>query len=162
MTILQVRHALKIAVIGYGAIGSFVVEHLIGEPALDVVGVLSEPPLASSPQVRLFDSIDALLGAQPDVVVECAGHRALKAFGELVLCQSPDLLVASVGALADRELEAGLHRAASASGGRLLIPGGALGGIDAISAAREAGLTSVLAPYSLIHSIKKRAGLVVT
>jgi aspartate dehydrogenase len=86
----------------------------------------------------------------------------LKAFGELVLCQSPDLLVASVGALADRELEAGLHRAASASGGRLLIPGGALGGIDAISAAREAGLTSVLAPYSLIHSIKKRAGLVVT
>ena len=62
MTTLQVRHAL-IAVIGYGAIGSFVVEHLIGEPALDVVGVLSEPPLASTPQVRPFDSIDALLGA---------------------------------------------------------------------------------------------------
>ena len=50
MTILQVRHALKIAVIGYGAIGSFVVEHLIGEPALDVVGMLSEPPPASTPK----------------------------------------------------------------------------------------------------------------
>ena len=88
----------------------------------DVMGALSEPPLASTPQVRLYDSIDALLGAQTDVVVECAGYRAMMAFGELVLCQDPDLLVASVGALADRELEAGLHRAASASGGRLLIP----------------------------------------
>jgi aspartate dehydrogenase len=134
---------LKIAIIGFGAIGIFVVEHLVREPTFDVVGVLSKPPLATKPRVRMFEGIDALLAAQPDVVVECAGHQALKDFGELVLRQGSDLLVASVGALADSELEAGLQRAACASGSRLLIPGGALGGIDAISAAREAGLTSV-------------------
>jgi aspartate dehydrogenase len=143
MATLQARHALKIAVIGFGAIGSFVVEHLVAEPRFDIVGVLSEPPPAPKPRVRLFDGIDALLGTRPDVVVECAGHQALREFGELVLRNGSDLLIASVGALADGELEAGLHRAASASGSRLLIPGGALGGIDAISAAREAGLTSV-------------------
>jgi predicted dinucleotide-utilizing enzyme len=85
MTTLQVRHALKIAVIGFGAIGSFVVEHLIAEPTFDVVGVLSKPPPASKPRVQLFDDIDALLGTQPDVVVECAGHQALREVGELVL-----------------------------------------------------------------------------
>jgi aspartate dehydrogenase len=134
---------LKIAVIGFGAIGSFVVEHLVAEPTLEIVGVLSEPPPPSKPRVRLFDGIDALLRTHPDVVVECAGHQALRKLGERVLRNGSDLLIASVGALADGELEAGLRRAASASGSRLLIPGGALGGIDAISAAREAGLTSV-------------------
>jgi aspartate dehydrogenase len=125
MATLQARNALKIAVIGFGAIGSFVVEHLVAEPTFDVVGVLSKPPAASKPGVRLFDGIDALLGTQPDVVVECAGHQALKEFGELILRKGSDLLIASVGALADGELEAGLHRAASAGGSRLLIPGGA-------------------------------------
>ena len=92
---------MKIAVIGFGAIGSFVVEHLIAEPTFDVVGVLSKPQLASKPGVRLFDGIDALLGTRPDVVVECAGHQALREFGELVLRNGSDLLIASVGALAD-------------------------------------------------------------
>jgi aspartate dehydrogenase len=143
MTHLQVRHALKIAIIGFGAIGSFVIDHLVREPTFDVAGVLSKPPPATKPKVRLFEDIDTLLVAQPDVVVECAGHQALKEFGELVLRRGSDLLVASIGALADSDLEAGLHRAACAGGSRLLIPGGALGGIDAIGAAREAGLTSV-------------------
>lgn len=134
---------MKIAIIGFGAIGRFVVENLVSDPTFDVVGVLSQPPLATKPRVRPFHGIDALLAARPDVVVECAGHQALKEFGELVLRQGSDLLIASVGALADSELEAGLRRAACTSGSRLLIPGGALGGLDAISAAREAGLTSV-------------------
>jgi aspartate dehydrogenase len=74
--------------------------------------------------------------------VECAGHQALKETGEIVIHAGVGLLVASVGALADSVLEASLRRAA-ATGGRLMIPGGALGGIDALSAAREAGLESV-------------------
>jgi aspartate dehydrogenase len=76
-------------------------------------------------------------------VVECAGHQALKEAGEAVLRSGTDLLVVSVGALADITLEQRIRNAAADGGGRLLIPGGALGGIDALSAAREAGLDSV-------------------
>jgi aspartate dehydrogenase len=54
-----------------------------------------------------------------------------------------DLLVVSIGALADASLESALRNAATNGGGRLLIPGGALDGIDAVSAAREAGLDSL-------------------
>ena len=47
-----------------------------------------------------------MLSMEPDIVVECAGHGALRQSGERVLRAGIDLLVASVGALADKELEA--------------------------------------------------------
>ena len=88
-------------------------------------------------------SLDALLAARPDIVVECAGHAALREHGATVLARGHDLLVASVGALADPALEAALRTAALGSGARVLVPSGALGGLDALAAARLAGLDSV-------------------
>jgi aspartate dehydrogenase len=133
---------LRIAVIGFGAIGSFVIEHLNAEPSIEVSAVFSLPrPEACS--VPVVDNIEALLATQPDLVVECAGHAGLRHSGEAVIRHGTDLLVVSVGALADATLERSLRNAAMNSGGRLLIPGGALGGIDALSAAREAGLDAV-------------------
>jgi aspartate dehydrogenase len=133
--------ALKVAVIGCGAIGSFLINGLQAEPAIEVTAVFAIPT-PSSATIPVVQSIEELLATGPDIVVECAGHHALKDAGELVIGSGVDLLVASVGALADPILEASLRRAA-ATGGRLLIPGGALGGLDALSAAREAGLESV-------------------
>ncbi|HWK74870.1 MAG TPA: aspartate dehydrogenase, partial [Povalibacter sp.] len=54
-----------------------------------------------------------------------------------------DLLIASVGALADIELERRLRDCASQSGARVLVPSGALGGLDLLSAARIGGLEHV-------------------
>ncbi|MCA1454269.1 aspartate dehydrogenase [Bradyrhizobium sp. BRP22] len=133
---------MRIAVIGYGAIGRFVIEHLHADPSIEVCAVFSVPQPANC-AAPLVDSIEALLSKKPELVVECAGHQALRDAGEAVIRGGADLLVASVGALADPALEQTLRRAAANAGGRLLIPGGALGGIDALSAAREAGLDSV-------------------
>lgn len=128
--------------IGYGAIGSFLISQLVQVPEIEVCAVFSSPrpDNCSHPVV---DSITELLSTGPELVVECAGHTALHAFGETILRHGVDLLVASVGALADAELEEALRDASMRGNGRLLIPGGALGGIDALSTAREAGLTSV-------------------
>jgi aspartate dehydrogenase len=133
--------ALKVAVVGCGAIGSFLIKGLQAEPAIDVTAVFAvpAPPSATVPVAR---SIEELLSTGPDIVVECAGHQALKETGEIIIRAGVDMLVTSVGALADPILEGSLWRAASA-GGRLIIPGGALGGVDALSTAREAGLESV-------------------
>ncbi|WP_316398228.1 aspartate dehydrogenase [Bradyrhizobium sp. 33ap4] len=133
---------MRVAVIGFGAIGSFVIEHLKADPSIEVSAAFSLPrPEACS--VPVVDSLGALLATGPDLVVECAGHGSLRDAGEAILRHGTDLLVASVGALADSVLERALRKAAADGGGRLLIPGGALGGIDAVSAAREAGLDSV-------------------
>lgn len=131
---------MKIAVIGFGAIGQFLVNHLKSEPAIQVVSVLSaSPPTGSIPTAA---SIDELLNANPDMVVECAGHQALQQYGPPAMRAGKDLLIASVGALADRSLEEKLKRAAG-SGARLLIPAGALGGLDLLQTAKEAGLHTV-------------------
>lgn len=112
-----------IALIGIGAIGQWLAErcpgpvHLVrrGEPV---------PPLP--------------------LVVEAAGHGAVVEHGETALRQGSDLLLASVGALADEALHDRLFAAAKAEGaGRLLLPSGALGAIDALAAAREGGLSRV-------------------
>jgi aspartate dehydrogenase len=133
---------LKVAVIGFGAIGRFIIDRLNKEPSVEVSAVFSlpRPELASVPVV---DNIESLLATRPELVVECAGHEGLRNSGEAVIRHGTDLMVVSIGALADAALECALRNAAANGGGRLLIPGGALGGIDAVSAAREAGLDSL-------------------
>jgi aspartate dehydrogenase len=132
---------LKIGIIGYGAIGRFIVEHLKSDRAVELVAVL-DLHAAGDPDVPLVSSLDELVKSSAELIVECAGHDALRIYGPALLRAGKDLLVASVGALADIKLESDL-RSASGAAGRLLIPAGALGGLEALRTAREAGLQSV-------------------
>lgn len=131
---------LKVGLIGYGAISRFLIERLRFEPDIQIVSVFAVP--AADDRVPAAASIEELLHLEPDLVVECAGHEALRQCGAAVLRAGKDLLVASVGALADRTLEESLQTA-SRSGGRLVIPAGALGGLEALRTAMEAGLHTV-------------------
>ena len=60
-----------------------------------------------------------------------------------VLRNGIDCLVISVGALADAALFEKLKSAAHDGNSRILLPAGAIGGLDAIAAMRLSGLTSV-------------------
>jgi aspartate dehydrogenase len=139
---------IRIAVIGFGAIGRTLAEALRAHADVEIAGVLDRPSVrdevaaAAPPGTEIVASLDELLGLDPDVVVECAGHQALREHGAAVLRSGTDLILASIGALADAGLEGSL-RAAAAYGGRLIIPSGAISGLDALGAARHAGLDSV-------------------
>ncbi|QBI22045.1 aspartate dehydrogenase [Egibacter rhizosphaerae] len=119
--------------IGYGAIGAIV--HAVlraGEvPGTEAAGILTRS--GDSPQA--LDSVEALAEAS-DLVVEAAGHDALRAHGPAVVASGVDLLVVSVGALTDDALH---DRLRGAGQGRLLLSAGALGGLDLLGAARLAG-----------------------
>ncbi len=138
----------RIAIIGCGAIAAEMLACLDARGLSGAVACV----LARSHRVEslggklgttpLVDGIGALLACHPDIVVECAGHEAVRTYGGLVLESGIDLIIASVGALADDMLAAALARA-SASGGRVLIPSGAVAGIDGLLAARTAGLAKV-------------------
>ena len=83
------------------------------------------------------DSMGHFLAAPGlDLVVECASPQAVRAHAETVLSAGKDLLMMSSGALADSELAERLAGLAQREGRRLIVPSGALGGIDAIRAAR--------------------------
>ncbi|MFM0180769.1 aspartate dehydrogenase [Paraburkholderia nemoris] len=141
---------MNVGLIGCGAIGRLLYE-LVGRhvPGVTVKAVYERADFrdaarkALGAQARIIDSVDELLNDDLDLIVECAGHEALGNLGPSVLAAGRDLLVASVGALADHALETLLIDAATTGGGRLRIPSGALGGLDALGAAKLAGLSQV-------------------
>ncbi|MCU4653493.1 aspartate dehydrogenase [Roseibacterium sp. SDUM158016] len=139
-----------VAIIGFGAIARDLIDILAAqECAPDHLTLLVRPGREAEIQAALgteasvTSSLDTVLAMRPDVVVECAGHRAVAAFGAAVLASGADLIVASVGALAEADLAAGLETAAQSSGAQCVVPAGAIGGIDALGAARLSGLISV-------------------
>ena len=97
---------------------------------------------ALPPEIAVITSVNELKG-QPDLAVECAGHQAVAEHGEAILRRSIDLVVSSVGSLADGALYHRLAEAARSGKAKLMLPAGAVAGIDALGAARVAGLTRV-------------------
>ena len=98
--------------------------------------------LAASRAVRT--ELAAFLADRPDVVAECASHSAVENFGPSILESGCDLIVISIGSLSDDALRAKLEQAARKGGSRILLPSGAIGGVDALAAARLSGLEQVI------------------
>lgn len=143
------NHArFAVALIGGGAIAGVIARSLIEQyPGIRLVGALGHDVDRAKERldhrVPITSSIDELLGWKPSLVVECAGHEALAEHGVAVLRNGIDLVVASVGALANRDLEQALRDAAARGGSHIRIPSGAIGGLDALAAARVGGLDAV-------------------
>lgn len=129
---------LTVGLIGYGAIGRYVAAALpeIGA-RLDCVISRSGEADADAPVFTTFDA------QRPDVMVDCAGHGGLRQHGAAVLRAGVPLITVSLGALADASLFDVLRAAAESGGSRLHLCSGAIGGLDALSAARCGQLHSV-------------------
>jgi aspartate dehydrogenase len=95
-----------------------------------------------SPRFAVAPSIRALV-KDSDMVVEAASQAAAREVAPMAIRAGKDVLVMSLGAMADERLWKALTRGASAGRGRLHLPSGALGGLEAVASAREGGLTSV-------------------
>jgi aspartate dehydrogenase len=140
----------RFGVIGFGAIGDEIVrcldlraetEALVG--FLDFAERLPELNRKSASRFPVVSELDGLLALGPDIVVEAAGHAAVKRFGAEILARGYDLLIASVGTLADKVLAGSLVAAAGKAGTELWIASGAVAGIDGLLAARSSGLRAV-------------------
>ena len=137
---------LRVALIGLGAIGRTLANALQATPGVVLVGVLLRqvPPAgALPPDMPWVKTLPDLLALQPQLVVEAAGQAALAAHGPALLAAGCDLLPASVGALADAALLQALDGAARRAGRQVLLPAGALAGLDWLGAAALAGLQRV-------------------
>lgn len=99
------------------------------------------PGLAGTTAVHT--DLTAFLADAPDLVAECAGHGAVRDHAAAVLARGIDLAVISSGALADPALRRALDAAARQGGSCLIVPPGAVGGIDVLAAARLSGLDEV-------------------
>jgi aspartate dehydrogenase len=134
----------RIGLIGFGGIGQ-TVARLAGDKS-EIAGVLIRPGRSAPVEAAglpAFEDVDALLASRPDCIAECAGQPAVRDVGPAILAAGIDLIVISIGALADAELEAELREAATIGGAHILLPAGAIGGIDALAAMALEGLSQV-------------------
>ncbi|MCX2889764.1 MULTISPECIES: aspartate dehydrogenase [Pseudomonas] len=141
---------LHITMIGCGAIGVAVLELLEHDQHMQVDTVIASPgseALVRQRLARLRRPPQVLTGlaadARPDLLLECAGHRAVEQHVLPALERGIPCLVVSVGALSEAGLVERLEAAAARGDTRIELLPGAIGAIDALSAARVGGLDSV-------------------
>ena len=91
--------------------------------------------LHSSPEA--YSDFGRFLASTADIVVEAASQDAVRSFGKSILEEGKDMMVMSVGALADGTFLSELLQAAAKKGCRIYVPTGAIAGIDAIRSVRH-------------------------
>jgi len=136
----------RVGLIGFGAIGQPVVELATQYPNdLEIVAACTRTgiPRQSDATVPVVATLDDLLRLRPDVVVEIAGHDALREHGPHVLTAGIDLVAVSVGVLAIPDVESDLLAAAIEGGSQIRVASGAIGALDALAAAKIGGIERV-------------------
>jgi aspartate dehydrogenase len=93
--------------------------------------------LKSTPQV--YDNFDRFVDSTADIIIEAASQQAVKNFGKRIIESGKDLMVMSVGALADTLFLAELLQLTPIRNGqsKIYVPSGAIAGIDAIRSVRH-------------------------
>lgn len=86
----------------------------------------------------VYDAAE-LIAARPAVVVEAAGHEAVRSYALRIVDAELDLMLMSIGALADDAIRTPLEQAAARRGAAIWLPSGGIGGLDALAAARALG-----------------------
>jgi aspartate dehydrogenase len=78
-------------------------------------------------------SVEEMIKAKPQIVVESASQQAVQEYLPKLLSSNIEIVVMSVGALLDMDVESD----------RIHVPSGAIGGLDAISSAALAGIRKI-------------------
>jgi aspartate dehydrogenase len=137
---------MRVAVVGLGAIGRTVAEALDrGINGLVLTAVSAQNPekhrdflakLSKAPAVLPIEG----LSTAADIVIECAPAALLRAIVAPFVAKGKTAIVLSAGALLEHE---DLIQLAKENGGQIVVPTGALIGLDAVTAAAEGTIHSV-------------------
>ena len=142
---------LRVCVIGRGPIAAFVAGHLVKSGEAVLLQLLLRPGAVPG----FGDGADVITTADAvrdvDVVADCAGVAGLSTHGPALLQRGFRVMTLSAAAFADPLLEAAVLDAARAGGGQLVVAG-AVGAVDALSAA------VVFQPCVIRAESRQRAG----
>ena len=145
---------IRLGLIGFGNIAASLLELLSEnlDKELEHLTIFCKPEYCSQIEQKLQNeyknialdfcittNIDDLIKNKPNLVVECAGHNAVEENVIHVLGSGIDTVVISVGALSDPALAESINQAAIKGNARLILPAGAIGGIDLVESLKKGG-----------------------
>ncbi|MDN5786737.1 aspartate dehydrogenase [Pseudorhodobacter sp.] len=148
---------LRVVLVGWGAIATRVAALLAERRSpVSIVAVAvrdTATPRQGLPEgVLLIRDPSELAAVEADLMVEAAGRGSVAPWARAGLARGLDVAISSTSALTDAALFAELTGLARENRAQLLIPPGALGGIDALAAAARLDMQSVR------HEVVKPAG----
>lgn len=143
---MAIRHPLRLAIIGWGAIAQTTAGLLV-DSSVEIVAIATRGrshSLADVPSTaQLITTPEELAATRPDLVAEAASRESVGPWGRAALTAGVDFIVSSVSALADTELLDSLRDLAVRNGAQIQIQPGALAGVDALAAASLMGIDTV-------------------
>jgi aspartate dehydrogenase len=132
----------KVGIIGCGAIGTLIAkavdrsivkcdELILYDSLSERAGKLGRVLHTS---VTIASSLDEMIRLKPAVIVEAASQQAARDYIGKIVTANIDLIVMSVGALLELDVKRD----------RIHVPSGAIGGLDALSSAKLAGIEEII------------------
>ena len=138
---------IKISIIGFGSIGKFVFKKL-SEKNINIQSLICKPgreeiaKKAFGSGIEIKNDIDEL-DDLPDLILDCAGHDALKMFAAKALIKGINFITLSSGALSDEPILKDIQRSQKLGKSKFIIAKGAVGSLDILEAAKESGISKV-------------------
>lgn len=139
---------MDICVIGCGAIGTTIAREAENIPDIGVVYLTDRSQECAAKLEERFSKVQYI----PDIVpilgsiklmVEAASQDAARYYLPIAISAGVDVLLLSVGALGDEEFQSDIFRLAKRKGAKIYVPSGAIGGVDALSAAKVEDIEEV-------------------
>lgn len=132
---------LRIGLIGFGALARQLTD-MLGPQQAEWIALVRDNSTSYLPaHVRSVTRLADFIAARPSAVVEVAGPSAVAEHAPPLLEAGIPVVLASVGALSDPSLCLQLDAAQRSTGTQMVLPAGAVGGLDylrAISILRDA------------------------
>jgi aspartate dehydrogenase len=151
---------MRIGLIGAGNIARIIADNAEGYEIFCVYDVVEEAAKSFSKEYNC-KFLKPENFPKLDLVVEAASQEAVREYAEPVLRAGQNLMVMSVGAFVDLKLFESLRKIAEKKGLKMVLPSGAVAGLDGIKSASIGGiedvtLTSTKPPKGLGLDVKRK------
>ncbi|MFC7395166.1 aspartate dehydrogenase [Scopulibacillus cellulosilyticus] len=138
---------MKIGLIGCGNIGQFLLKSLnvdgfLDGSQIDAVFVRNKEgyeDLSHRYSTSFYDDFQTFLQSDVDLVIEAATVQSVQQYAREIIKHGKDLLIISVGALADSSFFDELKALSELNGKKVYLPSGAIGGLDVLKATQLTG-----------------------
>lgn len=137
---------MRIGLLGCGNIGHIIAQHAEGfeiSAVYDKV-FLRAQEIAALCHGQAYEDFESFLNADVDIVVEAASVSAVKVYAAKVLAHRRDLVIMSVGALADPVFKEEIRETARRLRQKVYFPSGAIFGLDNLKVGRISTISKLL------------------